>query len=64
MGRDKLVARFDEFAVGMARFDFGKRQVFYRRSARALKLIQVGELSAGRHALEGAEMATQPPSGS
>ena len=28
-----------------------------KRAARALKLIQVGELSAGRHALEGADLA-------
>ena len=70
------VRRFRSWKV--ARLDFGKRQVLYRRSggggdetppkegcpntmekraARALKLIQVGELSAGRHALEGADLA-------
>ena len=77
MGRDKLVARFDEFAarkwhdlilasvkcstdaavVTRRHRRRGCPNTMEKRASRALKLFQVGELSAGRHALEGADLA-------
>ena len=77
IGREKLMARFDNFAAGQwhdlivssNRCAEGAATVWRRRArrvqsnqeekraTRAFNLIQMGELSAGRHALEGAELA-------
>ena len=65
--KSKLVARFDKFAVGQwndlinegvqCAEDAVTQTARERRALRALQCVQMGELSAGRQALEGAELA-------
>ena len=76
ISRDKLIGRFDQFAVGHwgdlidashkcaqeAVTAFRRRQrrstdPDAHRARRALQFVQMGELSSGRQALEGAELA-------
>ena len=72
LGKEKLLARFEKFAAGqwtdlLRASDLcseqarrkGRRQEsgFDKRVSRALHLVQLGELSSGRQALEGADLA-------
>ena len=77
--REKLISRFDKFAVGQwhdlivesnkcaeeaatayrRRARRGHLNQDDKRAARAFNLVQMGELSAGRQALEGAELAPE-----
>ena len=53
IGKSKLIERFDKFAARQ----WQDLLVARNQVAKALKFVQLGELSAGRQALEGAELA-------